>query len=108
MNQTDLIQNVLSTEHQARRLTEDARTQSENMEASIQQEIQVMEQRYAENAEEYLRRFEARQREKSGVRLRELDDRREAKLRQVEDIYAARRDQWVDAIFQRIVGKAGE
>jgi hypothetical protein len=36
-----------------------------------------------------------------------LDDRLTVKLQQVESVYAAQKDQWVQAIFERIVGKAG-
>ena len=108
MNQNDLIQSILSAEHQARSISEEARVQRDNMESSIQQEIEELRQRYTQTAEAHLQRFEANQREQSQRRLAALDLHREANLQKVENIYKANRDEWIDAIFQRIVGKAGD
>ncbi len=108
MNQNDLFQNILSAEQQARSIAEDARIQRDNMEASILQEIEELRQRYTQTAEAHIQRFEANQREQSQRRLAALDLRREANLQKVENIYKANRDEWIDAIFRRIVGKAGD
>ena len=51
--------------------------------------------------------LEKSEQEKSAVRLKELDERLETKLKQVDVIYEARKDLWVQTIFERIIGKAG-
>ncbi len=107
MNQSDLIQKIIAAEHQAQALTESARNQQENMEASIDGEIRVLEQRYQDHATEYLRQLEQAEQARSDKRLQELDHRLQEKLSQVESIYQAKKDEWVDAIFERIIGKAG-
>ena len=106
MNQRDLIESILAAEHQAQALTEDAKAQSSNIDESIQAEIQSMRARQEKSADEYLGRLEASEIKKREQRMQELDKRLEEKLRQVESIYAARRDLWVDAIFDRIIGRA--
>ena len=58
-------------------------------------------------ADAYLKQLELTEHEKSAQRLKELDEKLAAKLSQVENIYQSRKEQWVDAIFDRIVGKAG-
>ena len=107
MNQTDMIQKIIAAEHQANQLTENAKSQSENMEASIQTEIEALRTRYQANADAYLERLEQAEQARSTRRLKELDDKLDSKLKQVEIIYQARKDEWIEAIFDRIVGKAG-
>ena len=107
MNQSDLIQNILAVERQANELTGEASEQSALLESSIDGEIQAMQERYRMQAQTYLQNFEAAQRKQNNQALQEQDTRRMAKLRQVEAIYQAHREEWVEAIFQRIVGKAG-
>lgn len=107
MNQTDLIQKIIAAEHQAQALTESAKHQQENMESSIEAEIAALRAKYQQDAEAFLQQLEHSEQEKSAQRLQELDDRLADKLRQVESIYEATKAQWVEAIFERIVGKAG-
>jgi phosphoserine phosphatase len=107
LNQTDLIQKIIATEHQAQALTEQAKKQQENMEASITSEIEDLRRKYQEEAEAYLQKLMQSEHEKSAKDLQALDDRLTVKLQQVESVYAAQKDQWVQAIFERIVGKAG-
>jgi phosphoserine phosphatase len=107
LNQTDLIQKIIATEHQAQALTEHAKQQQENMEASINSEIEALRVKYQAEAEAYLQQLMQAEHEKSAQHLQALDDRLTVKLQQVESVYAAQKDQWVQAIFERIVGKAG-
>ncbi len=107
MNQTDLIQNIIATEHQAQALTAQARTQVENMDASIQAEIDALREKYRADAEAYLQRLRQSEQEKSAQTLLDLDARLKAKLQQIESSYESNRDQWVQEIFERIAGKAG-
>ena len=108
MNQTDMIQRIIAVERQANSLTDSARAEKDNIDANIQAEIDRLRANYQENAEAYLARLEKAEQAKSASRLKELDERREKKLSQVEVIYAAKKDEWVKTIFDRIVGKAGD
>ena len=107
MKQNDLIQNILSVERKANALTEEAILRQENMDEAIEGEIQAIRERYDREADSYLQKFEQTQRAAHDRRMQELDARRIRKLRQVEDIYASHREEWVESIFRRIVGKAG-
>ena len=108
MNQSDMIQRIIAVDRQANQLTDSAKAENDNIEATIQAEIERLRTNYRENAENYLSRLEKAERLKSDARLKELDERREEKLSQVDVIYAAKKDEWVQAIFDRIVGKAGD
>lgn len=107
MNQTDLIQRIIAAEHQAQALAGAAKQEKADMEKNIDAEIAEMRQRYEQNAEKYLQELEQKEAEKSAKELDALDKRLNAKLSQVESIYLTRKDEWINAIFERIVGKAG-
>lgn len=108
LNQTDLIQKIIAAEHQAQALTEQAKAQHEHMEESIDAEIAELRAQYQQQADSYLKQLEQTEREKSKQYLTNLDCRLASKLEQVESIYQSRKDQWIEAIFDRIVGKAGD
>lgn len=107
MNQNDLIQKIIATERQAQALTVDARSQQENIEKSIDDEIAALRTQYQEKAEHYLDTLRQREQEIRVQHLSELDVRLQTKLTQIENIYSTQKDAWVNAIFERIVGKAG-
>lgn len=107
MNQTDLIQRIIAAEHKAQALAGAAKQEQADMEKNIDAEIAEMRRRYEQNAETYLQELERKEQEKSARELDALDKRLNAKLSQVENIYLSQKDAWINAIFERIVGKAG-
>lgn len=108
MNQAELIGRVLATDQQAQALTRDAKAAEATLEEGIQREIGTITAQYEAEAQKTL--DELRQKEQAACQeqLQALDDRLQQKLGQVEALYAAKKDQWVDTIVARIVGKAGD
>ncbi len=107
MNQLDLIQKIIAMEQQAQALTHDANTQLENLEFTIQSEISALEIRYQEESQKYLDELAHSQQIKSIEQLQALETHLAERLAQIDDIYAARKHEWINTIFERIVGKAG-
>ena len=107
MNQNDLIQRIIATEHQAQTLTESAKKAQAEMEQDIAAETAALRARYQAEADRYLQELRQQEQEKSARELDMLKVRLQEKLDQIETIYAAEKEQWTDAIFSRIVGKAG-
>lgn len=106
MNQTDVIQKLVDTDRQAQAIARDAREARENMDAQIEAEIGAMDRRYRQEAEDYLQKLRKAQEKSAGTHLAAMDKKLEDTLHQVDQLYAAKKDDWVDAIFRRIVGKA--
>lgn len=107
MHQSELIQRVLAADAQAQAIAQDAHQAQESLENSIQAEIASMTASYEAGAQAQLSELEARESAACRQQLDALDQRLQEKLHQVESLYAAKKDQWVDAIVERIVGKAG-
>lgn len=107
MNQTDLIQRIIAAEHQAQVLASSAKQERADMEKNIDAEIAEIRKRYETNAENFLRELEQKEQDKSTKDFEALEARLQTKLSQIESIYASQKDNWINAIFERIVGKAG-
>ncbi len=107
MDRTEVIRNILDMEHQAQALAQDANYRKEHLDASIEAEIDEIRTRYQREAEQYLADLEKAQEDLSTQRFQELDEHLHEKLEQVDTIFKEHKEEWVEAIFQRIVGKAG-
>lgn len=108
MNQMELIGKVLAADQKARAMAQDAVQAEETLETDIAQEIERLRKNYEAQAEDKLAALQISQKEKCQMQLDTLDQRLQQKLSQVEALYAAKKDEWVDTIVQRIVGKAGD
>ena len=104
----ELIGKVLATDRQARAMAQDAVQAEEGLEAAVTREISQLEQDYQAKADQQLAALRTAQQEQCQQQLDALDQRLQQKLSQVESLYAAKKDEWVDTIVQRIVGKAGD
>ena len=107
MEQNDLIQRILATERQAQAITESARSEHENMDARIDEELAALKLRYTQEADAYLDSLRKKAEAESSQRLAALSSRLEEKLAQIENIYSAQKETWAENIFQRITGKDG-
>ena len=108
MNQTDLIQKIMEADRQAEAISQDAKFAADHLDENIEKEIQAMEETYKREAEEQLAALKRAQEEQAAVRLQALDQKLETTLGQVEALYRAKKEEWVDSIVERIVGKAGD
>ncbi len=107
MDQNDLIQRIIATEHQAQAITQNARSEHAHMDERIDAELTALRQRYAQEEERYLEMLRQKAEAESAERLAVLEQRLQEKLSQIESIYSTQKDNWVEAIFQQIVGKDG-
>lgn len=105
MNQAELFQKVLATDRQAQAIAQDAKRAQETLDQSIEAELQAMTRDYENAAQQELRQLQASEQEKSSRQLAQLDQRLQEKLHQVDSLYAAKKEEWVDTIVARIVGK---
>ena len=105
VNQAELFQKVLATDQQAQAITPDAKRAQDMLEEDIAAEIQAMTQDYEAAAQQELAALEASEQEACSRQLELLDRRLQEKLHQVDSLYAAKKEEWVDTIVARIVGK---
>ena len=107
LDQNDLIQRIIATEHQAQAITQNARSEHAHMDERIDAELAALRQRYAREEERYLETLRQKAEAESTQRLTVLEQRLQEKLSQIESIYSTQKDNWVEAIFRQIVGKDG-
>lgn len=105
MNQAELFQKVLAADRQAQAIAQDAKRAQETLDESIEAEIQAITRDYEEAAQQELRQLQASEQETCNHQIAQLDQRLQEKLHQVDSLYAAKKEEWVDTIVARIVGK---
>ena len=105
MNQAELFQKVLATDRQAQAIAQDAKRAQENLDESMEAEIQAMTRDYEKAAQQEIQQIQASEQETYSRQLQLLDQRLQEKLHQVDSLYAAKKEEWVDTIVSRIVGK---
>lgn len=105
MNQAELFQKVLAADRQAQAIAQDAKHAQETLEENIAAEIQAMTQAYEAAAQKELSDLQASEQAACSRQLQILDQRLQEKLHQVDSLYAAKKEEWVDTIVARIVGK---
>ncbi len=105
LNQAELFQRVLAADRQAQAIAQDAKHIRETLEEDIASSIQAMNREYEAAARQELSALQASEQEKCSRQLRQLDRRLQEKLRQVDSLYAAKKEEWVNTIVSRIVGK---
>lgn len=108
MNQTDLIGRIMATDRQATMIAQEARQAKEFLDENIQAEIDAIAAAYQEEADRRLDALRKTKERESQEKLQNLDRKLEASLSQVESLYALKKDEWVDSIVSRILGKAGD
>lgn len=105
LNQAELFQKVLATDRQAQAIAQDAKHAQETLEEDIASRIQAMTQEYEAAAQRELSALQASEQAACSRQLQLLDQRLQEKLHQVDSLYAAKKEEWVDTIVARIVGK---
>lgn len=105
MNQAELFQKVLAADRQAQAIAQDAKHAQETLEENIAAEIQAMTHAYEAAAQKELSDLQASEQAACSRQLQILDQRLQEKLHQVDSLYAAKKEEWVDTIVARIVGK---
>ena len=108
MRQSDMINSIVQTEHHAQEITAEAERKRKNLDADVAAEVEKLNEPYRQEAQRRIaeaEQLEAQQREKS---LQELQDRLQEALDDIERKEKENHDEWVQALFQRIIENKGQ
>lgn len=108
MRQSDMINSIVQTEHHAQEITAEAERKRKNLDADVAAEVEKLKEQYRQEAQRRIaeaEQLEAQQREKS---LQELQDRLQEALDDIERKEKENHDEWVQALFQRIIENKGQ
>ena len=108
MRQSDMINSIVQTEHHAQKITAEAERKRKNLDADVAAEVEKLKEQYRQEAQRRIaeaEQLEAQQREKS---LQELQDRLQEALDDIERKEKENHDEWVQALFQRIIENKGQ
>lgn len=105
MRQSDMINSIVQTEHHAQEITAEAERKRKNLDADVAAEVEKLKEQYRQEAQRRIaeaEQLEAQQREKS------LQDRLQEALDDIERKEKENHDEWVQALFQRIIENKGQ
>ena len=108
MRQSDMINSIVQTEHHAQEITAEAERKRKNLDADVAAEVEKLKEQYRQEAQRRIaedEQLEAQQQEKS---LQELQDRLQEALDDIERKEKENHDEWVQALFQRIIENKGQ
>jgi ribosome-binding ATPase YchF (GTP1/OBG family) len=98
-----LIGQILEAERRAQGMALDAVQQQQGLEDELAAAIAEMQGNYARQTEKRLDRIRKDNEAKTQQTLTSLSAQYEEKLRQMDAIYAAEKDNWTDMLFSRII-----
>jgi ribosome-binding ATPase YchF (GTP1/OBG family) len=98
-----LIGQILDAERRAQGMALDAVQQQQGLEDELAAAIAEMQGNYAQQTEKRLDRIRKDNEAKTQQTLKSLTDQYEEKLRQMDAIYAAEKDNWAEMLFSRII-----
>ncbi len=98
-----LIGQILATERRAQGISMEAMELQQGLEKELAAAVANIETNYAQQTQQRLEQFQKENEEKTQQTLSDLDRHYAEKLRQMEDIYAAEKDNWCEMLFSRII-----
>lgn len=101
----DIIEKVLKIEDMAQAVVAEAKEEQKNMDKSIDEAAKALEESLRAELEEERARVQAEEDERARRRLEDVKAANKAKDTQLDEIFAARKDGWIEEIFDNIIGK---
>ena len=100
----NLIKQILEIDRKAQQETEQAEARRAAMEQSVQARKLELHNQYIKHAEEHIDTL--RQKQEDMVQKKVTDSNRavEEQCRKLEEIYQKNHTQWVDELFQQVIG----
>ena len=104
MEYMELVNRIVDAEHSAKEIVREAREQVDSMEQEVRQETAELHQQYMARARRRVEQVEQTEAQAAEEAITQLDGKLAQAMASVESAYEKNRGQWVDALFEMIVG----
>ena len=101
----DMIAQIVEMDEKARRITEQAQQDKLHAEQEIAIRREQIEQEYLERARERLKKIEQTERELAIQALKESEAKNEEAAKRLDAQYQEKAEQWVQQLFERVIGE---
>lgn len=103
MNTSELISQILEVERRAEGISLDAVEQEQRLDEELAASVAGLQASYEAQTQAQLAELRRSSEEKTARQLEALDSSLDRKLRKMDSVYAAEKDNWCDILFDRIV-----
>lgn len=103
--QLDFINNIVQAEKHAKMISNEAFAQQAALETELAQERDKMKKSLYERAQKRIDMIKQTENKDIFENLTSLDDKINSRMRQVEDVYQQQRDNWIETIFNQVIGR---
>lgn len=106
MEYVELINQIVAAEQSASQLAQEAQDRQAGLDQDLAQETADLRERYMARAKRRVGIVEETETAQARESIAQLDQRLQHSLDELNRAYETHREQWVDALFARIVGTA--
>ena len=104
MDYAEMVKQILAAEQGAKALADEAQEKEQQLQESLDQEIDAMRQDYMARANQRLEEVRATETAAAEGKRRQMDERLDQAMQTVEAAYEKNKEQWVGTLFTMIVG----
>ena len=104
MEYLDFVNKIIVAEQTAKKIAREAQEQERALDTDLEREIARLREGYMERARRRVADVERVEAVATKEGLRQWDEKLAEAMSAVERAYAQNREDWIEAIFQRIVG----
>lgn len=104
MEYVTLISKIVAAEQSAKEIVQEAKERERTLETDLDTEVAEMRQRYMERARQRVEKVAVVEKQSAEEDLAHWDQRLAQAMSDVEAAYAKHKNQWVETLFQQVVG----
>ena len=104
MEYVTLINKIVAAEQSAKEIVQEARERERTIETDLDAEVETLRAQYMQRAHQRVEKVEAAERKAEEEDLMLWDKKLDKAMTDVETSYAKHKEQWVESLFQQVVG----
>lgn len=100
----DLMKQIVDMDRKAREITDSAQMEKVNSEKEVSKRREQIRTEYLDKARQRITEIEPKEREAAEAAWKEKNEKNLKLMKQLDDLYREKGDQWVSEITERILG----
>lgn len=100
----DLMKQIVEMDRKAREITDSAQKEKISSEKEVSKRREQIRSEYLEKARQRITESEPKERESAEAAWKEKNQKNEQLMKQLDDLYREKSDQWVSELTKRVLG----
>lgn len=100
----DLMKQIVEMDRKAREITDSAQKEKISSEKEVSKRREQIRSEYLEKARQRIAEMEPKERQAAETEWQKKDEKNQLLLKQLDDLYQEKGDQWVSELMDRVIG----